>query len=102
MSVNPQPIAIYYKNQGEYGYKIGVAIVDERGSPVIIPDGSIVNFIYYDTLGVKHTVGCNKFENIAYYNVKSVDFLETGSYRYWLECFTRDIYGPFELKILKV
>jgi len=100
MSVDAEPIAITYKNQGEYGYKLGIAVIDEDSDPVTIPAG--VNFIYYDTLGVKNTVVGARSANIAYYEALITDFLIPGSYRYWLECFTLDIYGPFELKILKV
>jgi len=100
MSVNAKPLYTYYKNQGEFGYKIGIEVVDVDGEPVTITGD--VNFIFYDTLGIKNTKSGLKTENTAYYDVLVTDFLTAGSYRFWMQCFNREIYGPFELKILKV
>jgi len=97
--VNAEPIFTDYKNQGEYGYKLGVAVVKD-GSPVTIPGD--VNLIYYSISGARITVAGSSAENIAYYDVLATDFIIPGSYRYWIECFDLNIYGPFELKILKV
>jgi hypothetical protein len=100
MALTAKPLVTSFRNLGEYNYKLGVEVVDENGDDVnIIGD---VTIIYTDTTGVtKELVGASD-GNVAYYLVKNGDFPVSGTYRYWIKCFTLDKYGPFELKIMDV
>lgn len=100
MSFIAKPLGIAYRNKGEYNYKIGVTVVDENGDAVTITGDVEVEYI--DTDGtIKYLTG-SKSENIAYYNVLITDFIESATYKYWVNCFDLDKYGPFELKIMDI
>ena len=104
MSIIAKPLNIAYRNQGEYGYKLGIEVyeADDNGnidfdSPVTITGD--VKLIWTDLDGSIYTEDGAKSENQAYYTVQQGDFDISGSYRYWIQCFNREIYGPYELKI---
>ncbi len=95
-----RPLVTSYRNLGEYGYRLGVEIVDENNDAVAITGD--VSMLYTDTDGVTIEVDGASDGNIAYYDVEDGDFSVSGTYKYWIKCFSLDTYGPFELKIMEV
>jgi hypothetical protein len=100
MAIIAKPLGIAWRNLGEYNYKIGVEVIDENGDPVEVTGD--VKILYIDTDGTDKEFIGSKSDNLAYYNVEDGDFAESATYRYWVQCFDKDIYGPYELKIQDV
>ena len=100
MSFIAKPLGIAYRNKGEYNYKIGVTVVDENGDAVTVTGD--VKILYIDLSGNIQQLTGAKSENVAYYTVLITDFTESGTYKYWVQCFDKDIYGPYELKIMDI
>lgn len=100
MALIAKPIETHYRNKGEYGYSIGVTVVDEDGVAVDITGD--VKILYIDLAGkIQQLIG-SKSDNVAFYAVLITDFTVSGTYKYWVQCFDNDIYGPFELKIMDI
>jgi hypothetical protein len=94
------PLSTAYRNEGEYGYKIGIEVYDSNGDAVDVT-GDVV-LLYQDLDGTIVELEGDSDGNTAFYEVEDGDFLISGTYRYWIQCFDRERYGPYELKIMLV
>lgn len=109
MSIIVHPLNTAYRNQGEYNYKLGIEVYDsddngniDFSTPIDITGD--VTLMYQDLDGTINELTGSKNGNQAYYVVQDDDpfCITSGSYRYWVKCFNKEIYGPYELKTMLV